>query len=78
MLRDLMFISQMGEPISKPFFVIGRSSLDPVCKDEQKSITSCTLVFRVFPKDAPFQSQVFNLGFKTEAISKGNFPLDDL
>jgi len=39
LLRDLMFISQMGEPISKPFFVIGRNSLAPVCKDEQKSIT---------------------------------------
>jgi len=38
--------------------------------------TSCTLVFRVTPKNATFQSKVINLGLKTEAISMGNFPLD--
>ena len=27
-------------------------------------------------ENAPFLTQVINLGFKTEAISKGNFPLD--
>jgi len=76
LLRDLMFISQMGEPIRKPLFVIGRSSLDPVCKDGQKSVTSCNVVFGIFPKDAPFQSKIINLSLKTETISAANFSLD--
>jgi len=53
-----------------------RSSLDIMYKDDQESITSCTPVFRVFPKNAMFQRQIFGLGLKREAISIGNFPLD--
>jgi hypothetical protein len=34
--------------------------------------TSCTLVSRVFPKNAIFQMQIFNLRLETEVIFKGN------
>jgi hypothetical protein len=39
-------------------------------------IPSCILVFKVIPQDATFEMQIFNLGLKTKAISKGKFPLD--
>ena len=37
-------------------------------------LPSCTLVFKVIPQDATFKMQIFNLGLKTKAISKGKFP----
>jgi len=39
-------------------------------------LISCTLVFRVFPKNSTFQTQVINFGLKNEAIFNSNFSLD--
>jgi hypothetical protein len=47
---------------------IGGTFFDSMCKDGQGSITSCTPVFIVFPKNAMFQSQIIGLGLKTKAI----------
>ena len=44
--------------------------------ERKMSTSSCTLVFRVIPKNSTFQTKVINLDVKTEAISIGNFPLD--
>ena len=50
-------------------------SLTP-CKDDQKSITSCDVVFGISPKNAPFQTQIIDLDLKTHAISEDIFFLD--
>ena len=44
-------------------------------KFAQGNKDSFLVVFRIFSKNATFQTQVINFGLRSEAISKGNFPL---
>jgi hypothetical protein len=37
---------------------------------------SCNVVFGTFLQNATFRMEITNLALKTEAIAKGNFPLD--
>jgi hypothetical protein len=41
-----------------------------------QNIASCNGVFGIFPENATFEMQIFNLCMKTEGILKGKFPLD--
>jgi hypothetical protein len=62
--------------VEKLKIAIGGTFLDSMCKDGQGIITSCNIVFGISPKNAPFQTQIFNLGLETKTLSSGNFLLD--